>query len=594
MGISMLPALLLLFLTGVVDALRGHQELEAEQNSSVWPWSKCRTSKCSGKEVWVRGDLSEKVPLKNCRVTENEPFTLMGKEREESTMCEETCDVTLNTAQNVTEVRVMRKSGKGAQSCQLRGNNKDLCQEACCASKCNEGKYELKAVKRGMYYFNGCKVVRQEPNRRGLKYPYARPARCAEICQVRDGEGYLEVTALRESQVPNPSCELSVFNYPVEEIGMWFIEQIETTALKLVVQSRQKDLPLLDGDTVQAFLEKIGPATVAEFKKHGFSREITAEHVVMIGDLYGQLFTLIAFLNEIKEHYADKGFKTLDESSFLFCDPSIQYVFLGDYVNWGESSVEVLLLLLAYKARCPQSLILLQGDAEGQSEWGDVFAKELKYKGHLNQADYLKRLVRNLPFVAVAPEKFMAMHGGLTPRFETKCQNKAGRFDECLDRSTGEETFFPEPVNKTRGWKKSGTRGVYNFGMDIAAGFLKSNGLSKIFRGHEREFSGFYELKEGEYSVITLFSATDPMVSYCPSKSPSWMVDVTDIALPKPNEGAIAFIHSTDSNLTWTPLTMSLLTAKIKADQITGATCDHSYHGDRKFRLGGLEVIARG
>lgn len=130
--------------------------------------------------------------------------------------------------------------------------------------------------------------------------------------------------------------------------------------------------------------------------------------------------------------------------------------------------------------------------------------------------------------------------------------------------------------------------------MDIAAGFLKSNGLSKIFRGHERDYSGFYELKEGEYSVITLFSATDPMVSYCPSKSPSWMVDVTDIALPKPNEGAIAFIHSTDSNLTWTPLTMSLLTAKIKADQITGATCDHSYHGDRKFRLGGLEVIARG
>ena len=185
------------------------------------------------------------------------------------------------------------------------------------------------------------------------------------------------------------------------------------------------------------------------------------------------------------------------------------------------------------------------------------------------------------------------MHGGITPRFETKCQNKAGRFDECLDRSTGKETFFPEPV-KSRGWQKSRKSGVYNFGMDIAAGFLKSNGLSKIFRGQERYYPGFYELKEGKYSVITLFSATQERISYCPSKSPSWMVDLTDMVLPRSNEGAIAFIHSTDSNVTWTPLTMSLLTAKIKADQITGATCDHSYHGSRKFRLGGLEVIARG
>ena len=122
-----------------------------------------------------------------------------------------------------------------------------------------------------------------------------------------------------------------------------------------------------------------------------------------------------------------------------------------------------------------------------------------------------------------------------------------------------------------------------HFGMDIAMDFLKIQCLSKIFRGHERRYSGFYELEKDNYSVITVFSAVDPMISYCPSRSPPWMVDVTNIALPQPNEGAIAFIDSTDSKVTWTPVTMSLLTAKIKAEQLVpGARCDHSYHGPRK------------
>jgi hypothetical protein len=344
-----LPALLL-FLPGL-DALRGHEDLAAEQNSNHWPWLVCRTSKCSDEEVSVLGDLKENVTLKNCQVKENKYF-LVG----ETTMWLETCDVELNPAQKVTQVVVQRKSGKGGRRCQLmRGNrNKDLCQEDCCAAKCDERHFELKTVKSGIHYFNGCKVVHKKKRvRKGSST--GRP-QCKEVCQVKDGKGHSggEVSVLRESQDADPACTLSLFDYPVEEIGMWFIEQIETTALKLVAH-RKKHLPWLKGDRVKAFLEKMQETMDQEMNKHGYSREIPAEHVVIIGDLFGQLFTLIAFLNKIKEHYADKGFKILDESSFLFCDPSIQYVFLGNYVQWGESSVEVLLLLLAYKARLAKS-----------------------------------------------------------------------------------------------------------------------------------------------------------------------------------------------------------------------------------------------
>ena len=72
---------------------------------------------------------------------------------------------------------------------------------------------------------------------------------------------------------------------------------------------------------------------------------------MIIGDLHGQLFNLIGYLLFIKSKLNDKGLSMLDGSSLLFCDPSMQYVFMGDYVDRGERGVELLLLLLAYKAR---------------------------------------------------------------------------------------------------------------------------------------------------------------------------------------------------------------------------------------------------
>ena len=75
-----------------------------------------------------------------------------------------------------------------------------------------------------------------------------------------------------------------------------------------------------------------------------------AQHVAIIGDLHGQLFNLLAYLLNIQTVHKDKGFRRLEGSSLLFCDPQIQYVFMGDYVDRGERGVELLLLLLAYKA----------------------------------------------------------------------------------------------------------------------------------------------------------------------------------------------------------------------------------------------------
>ena len=129
--------------------------------------------------------------------------------------------------------------------------------------------------------------------------------------------------------------------------------------------SREGSGPLRDGwyigkrggvpwPKVKKFLKLGEEAVAAEyFVNRGFSREVSSEvkDVAIIGDLHGQLFNLIAYLVEIKKAYEEKGYSSLDGSSLLVCDPRMQYIFLGDYLDRGERAVELLLLLLAYKAR---------------------------------------------------------------------------------------------------------------------------------------------------------------------------------------------------------------------------------------------------
>jgi len=214
-------------------------------------------------------------------------------------------------------------------------------------------------------------------------------------------------------------------------------------------------------DEVSAFLTHVAHDVLQpELEEKGYSHMVMAtQATVVIGDLHGQLFNLLAFLRLLLEKSeALQDYEKLPESQLFICDSRFQYIFMGDYVDRGERSVEIVMLLLAYKALCPSGIILLQGNHEdptANSRYG--FNKEVMFKPDHTGAlwtTFNDEVFAKLPFVAVAEDEFMATHGGLTPSFVGACKDLGGDFKRCLTKEMGLKMVWSDP-HPYNGWAPS-------------------------------------------------------------------------------------------------------------------------------------------
>lgn len=266
-----------------------------------------------------------------------------------------------------------------------------------------------------------------------------------------------------------------------------------------------------DWRTLQSHLHKEGRVTKAVCLEL-LSRALAVFHqepnvlelpepVAVVGDIHGQYYDL--------------------EQMLVLCgDPEeTNYLFLGDYVDRGSFSLEVVLLLLALKLAHPKTIYLLRGNHEcRQMTTFFNFRAECLAKHDLEVYEKVMECFDALPLACIVGGRFLAVHGGLSPELKTVADiglidrfmepTKKGLACDLLwsDPAVG-ETAEMFPTNIVRGCS-------FFFSPQATAKFLKRNHLLSILRGHEAQLDGYkmHNWDDSTFpSVITIFSAPN----YC-------------------------------------------------------------------------------
>ncbi len=222
--------------------------------------------------------------------------------------------------------------------------------------------------------------------------------------------------------------------------------------------------------------------------------------VHICGDIHGQYSDLLQIFNKL-------GYPSSKN----------RYMFLGDYVDRGQRSIEVVCLLFCFKILYHNHVFLLRGN----HETADVsrvygFHDECKRRGSIKLWKHFVDVFNVMPVAAtvgLAPPEdpvMLCMHGGLSPFLKNyKDINKIKRPTEVSEEGILCDLLWSDPETEgptfLQGWHPN-DRGVsYLFCRDVLHQFLKDNKLEMICRAHQVVEDG-YEFY-GNRELVTIFSA---------------------------------------------------------------------------------------
>lgn len=213
--------------------------------------------------------------------------------------------------------------------------------------------------------------------------------------------------------------------------------------------------------------------------------------IYVIGDIHGNIFDLVRiFIHSTPP-------------------PKSRFLFLGDYVDRGQFSVEVITLLLAFQIRYPEHVFLIRGNHEFECVNSFYGFKDECLK-HYSKALYeeFNTVFSYFPIAAIINNAIFCVHGGLSPQLTS-----INQFDQLkLPLKTYETDFvadlvWSDPSADNPMYIRSNRGSGVTFGKEAIELFMEAFNMKSILRAHQCVQQGIS--KFDKYNVYTVFSCSN-------------------------------------------------------------------------------------
>jgi serine/threonine-protein phosphatase 4 catalytic subunit len=192
--------------------------------------------------------------------------------------------------------------------------------------------------------------------------------------------------------------------------------------------------------------------------------------------------------------------------------PETNYIFLGDFVDRGNNSIETFLFLLTLKIKYPNRITLLRGNHESRqiTQAYGFYEECSKRYGSVNVWKYCTDIFDYFQLAAVIEGTVFCVHGGLSPNVQTLDDiRKIERKQEVPRDGPMSDILWSDPDLDTKNFQMSPRGAGFFFGEEEVKKFNHTNNFELIARAHQLIQEGYQFMFEN--GLVTVWSAPN----YC-------------------------------------------------------------------------------
>ena len=265
-----------------------------------------------------------------------------------------------------------------------------------------------------------------------------------------------------------------------------FSPMVRLTAKDIVKLGREIPIPSLKRETIHKTLDEAIEVLMA--KKQPL---IHYDYpVVVVGDIHGNLHDLIRI-------FVCNGFP-----------PQTNYLFLGDYVDRGDYSIEVMTYLFALYRKYHENFILLRGNHEVREVNSHYGFRENIMEEYNDESMYDKfdKAFCYLPLAAILDQKYFCVHGGISPSLPKAQDVELIELPVTTITPLINDLLWSDPTESKCVFLDNTRGNGCIFGLPATNRFLKESKMKGIIRGHQCVQDGVETQHHGE--VTTVFSSS--------------------------------------------------------------------------------------